>query len=165
MNATRNACTCSLKVNGALFRKDVPPTVILLDLLRECLGLTSVTQGCDHGHCGACTALLDGVPVQSCLVLAISVPDAEVVTAEAFFPPGSGLLHHIRQRLLTAAGPQVCSACLPARLLCLLAQATDGQPPSPAEIEAFIHASPCLCGGQAREEPVSMSRSRHEGVA
>ncbi|MDT8871438.1 2Fe-2S iron-sulfur cluster-binding protein [Komagataeibacter rhaeticus] len=164
MNATRNACTCSLKVNGALFRKDVPPTVILLDLLRECLGLTSVTQGCDHGHCGACTVLLDGVPVQSCLVLAISVPDAEVVTAEAFFPwigPSSSY-----PAAPAHGGGAAGVQRMPARAPPVPACAGHGRTaPSPAEIEAFIHASPCLCGGQAREEPVSMSRSRHEGVA
>lgn len=163
MNITCNAHTCTLTVNGVPFRDELPPDVLLLDLLRERVGLETVTHGCDHGHCGACTVLLDGVPAKSCLVLAISVPDAAVVTADAL--PSTHDLHHVGQ-VLAAADPEVCSECLPARILSLFALNAGGQPPTAERIRAFIHDNPCRCGGQACEGQVAdMSSPERAGAA
>ncbi|MCE2563214.1 (2Fe-2S)-binding protein [Komagataeibacter sp. FNDCF1] len=166
MNATRTVYACNLTVNGVPFCDDLPPTTILLDLLRERLGLTTLIQGCDHGHCGGCTVLVDGAPVKSCLILAISVPQAEVLTIDAL--PRAPDLHHVRE-VLGRAGPPLCSECMPARILSILALAGQGRTPSAQEIGAFMRANPCGCGRQAHAEGTGgqvadMSRSEHEDV-
>lgn len=89
---------CRLQINGEPCTVDIPPSVTLLDLLRERLDLTGTKKGCDHGQCGACTVLVNGRRVKSCLILAVSIPDAEVTTIEGLSRDGQ--MHLMQQAFL-----------------------------------------------------------------
>jgi xanthine dehydrogenase YagT iron-sulfur-binding subunit len=105
-----------LTVNGTKHEVDLDPRTTLLDALREHLGLTGSKKGCDHGQCGACTVLLDGRRVNSCLVLAIAQQDAEVVTIEGLgtadepHPVQRGFLEHDGYQCGYCTPGQICSA-------------------------------------------------------
>jgi carbon-monoxide dehydrogenase small subunit len=85
-----------LRVNGAEYAKPVPPRLLLSDFLRHHLGLTGTHVGCEHGVCGACTVLLDGEAVRSCLLLAVQADGSEVTTVEGLAEP-DGRLHPVQQ--------------------------------------------------------------------
>ncbi|PYO68990.1 MAG: (2Fe-2S)-binding protein, partial [Gemmatimonadetes bacterium] len=80
--------TIDVTVNGIQYRRDVEPRLLLSDFLRQDLGLTGTHVGCEHGVCGACTVLLDGEPVRSCLMLAVQADGAELTTVEGLAPGG-----------------------------------------------------------------------------
>jgi aerobic carbon-monoxide dehydrogenase small subunit len=100
----------TLTLNGERRSFEVPPGRRLLDLLREDAGLTGAKEGCGAGECGACTVLLDGSPVTSCLVLAASADGHEVVTVEGL--GGHGRLHPFQEALVRGGGVQ-CGFCTP----------------------------------------------------
>lgn len=102
--------TVTLTLNGERRTFEVPPGRRLLDLLRDDAGLTGSKEGCGAGECGACTVLLDGAPVTSCLVLAASADGHEVVTVEGLLQ--AGRLHPFQEALVTRGGVQ-CGFCTP----------------------------------------------------
>ncbi|MGW0877071.1 2Fe-2S iron-sulfur cluster-binding protein [Streptomyces sp. NPDC002755] len=155
----------TLLVNGHEKTLTVDHRVTLLDLLREHLGLTGTKKGCDHGQCGACTVLLDGQRVNSCLKLAISVSGAEVVTIEgvADLTEGEGL--HPLQEAFVANDAMQCGYCTPGQIcsaLGALAEANEGWPShvtadvaegvtsaaalTPEEIRERMSGNLCRCG-------------------
>ncbi len=118
----------TLQVNGEEFSVDVEPYWTLLDVLRRELGLTGTKKGCDHGDCGACTVLIDGKAVNSCLVLAVAAEGKEIITIEGLAKDGD--LHPL-QKAFVEYGAIQCGYCSPGMILS--AKALLDENPHPAE--------------------------------
>jgi carbon-monoxide dehydrogenase small subunit len=131
-----------LTVNRQAVQREATPTLPLLDLLRDELGLTGTHQGCDTAQCGACTVLVNGQAVKSCNVLAVQVAGAEVTTIEGL-APGGGELHPM-QRAFGQHHALQCGYCTPGMVMRAVAMDAEGVP---AEPEAVRHA---LCGNLCR---------------
>ena len=135
----------SLTVNGV--RRDVEledPRVTLLDLLRERLDLTGTKKGCDRGQCGACTVLIDGRRINSCLALAASHDGADVVTIEGV--SRSGALHPVQAAFIAHDGFQ-CGFCTPGQIMSAIGLIREGQAGSdPERIREGMSGNLCRCG-------------------
>jgi len=136
-----------LTVNGRTTRAAVDPETRLLDLLRETLGLTGTKEGCGEGECGACTVLLDGRPVNSCLVLAASVDGKDVVTIEGL--ADGNRLHPIQQAFVDAGGVQ-CGFCTPGFIMSTYALLRENPQPTDDEIRTALEGNLCRCTGYER---------------
>jgi aerobic-type carbon monoxide dehydrogenase small subunit (CoxS/CutS family) len=123
-------------LNGKKVDVDAPPMKRLLDVLREECALTGTKEGCGEGECGACTVLIDGVAVNSCLVPFAQVERAKVVTIE-------GVRHPMQERFVTQGGAQ-CGICTPGMILSAIAL---GPNPSLAEVRAGLAGNLCRCTG------------------
>ena len=136
-----------LTVNGERTQLRVEPDRTLLELLREDLGLTGVKDACGTGDCGACTVLLDGVAVNSCLTLAVMAEGREVTTVEGLArdPLGRRL-----QRAFVDHGAVQCGYCTPGLLLAAKALLEDTPSPSEAEIRQGIAGNLCRCTGYVK---------------
>jgi carbon-monoxide dehydrogenase small subunit len=137
----------TLTVNGSLLTLEAPPAARLLDVLRERLGLTGTKEGCGEGECGACTVLLDGVPVNSCLVALGQCAGREVTTVE-----GLGDARHLtplQDAMVTEGGAQ-CGICTPGMLLSAEALLRETPAPTDAEIREAIAGNVCRCTGYQR---------------
>jgi len=135
----------SLRVNGALRRLDVPPNVVLLDALRNRLQLTGTKKGCDHGQCGACTVLINGEAVNSCLTLAVMHEGDEITTVEGL-AEAEDTLHPLQQAFWEHDAYQ-CGYCTPGQLMSsaeLLHNDNVGS--SEAEISEAMSGNICRCG-------------------
>jgi xanthine dehydrogenase YagT iron-sulfur-binding subunit len=152
-----------LVVNGVEHRLDLDPRTTLLDALREHLGLTGAKKGCDHGQCGACTVLLDGRRVNSCLILAISQQGAQVTTVEGLGSEEEP--HPVQQGFLDHDGFQ-CGYCTPGQICSavgMLDEAARGWPSAvtpgddwrlgDAEIRERMSGNLCRCGAYANIVP------------
>jgi len=133
-----------LKINGNDIEAMVRPNSTLLDLLRDELGLTGAKQGCGEGDCGACTVLLDGAPVSSCLVLALQAAGREVLTVEGLADKDH--LHPIQQAFVEVGGVQ-CGFCTPGMLLTAKSLLDANPDPSEREIREAIAGNLCRCTG------------------
>jgi carbon-monoxide dehydrogenase small subunit len=134
-----------LRVNGREHSRAVPPRLLLSDFLRHHLGLTGTHVGCEHGVCGACTVLLDGEAVRSCLLLAVQAAGAEVTTVEGL-AKSDGSLHPIQQAFHEMHALQ-CGFCTPGFLLSVLAFLRDEPAPSDEEIRLGLAGNLCRCTG------------------
>jgi aerobic carbon-monoxide dehydrogenase small subunit len=134
-------------VNGVLREVMVEPYQTLLDVLREELGLTGVKKGCDNGHCGACTVLLQGKPVNSCLVLALDARDKEILTIEGLAQGGK--LHPLQEAFLQHGAFQ-CGYCTPGMLLTAKAFLEENPHPTEAEVKEALVGNLCRCTGYIR---------------
>lgn len=137
----------TLTVNGSLLTLEAPPAARLLDVLRERLGLTGTKEGCGEGECGACTVLLDGVPVNSCLVALGQCGGREVTTIE-----GLGDARHLtplQEAMVTEGGAQ-CGICTPGMLLSAEALLRERPAPTDTEIREAIAGNVCRCTGYQR---------------
>ena len=137
----------TLTVNGSLEQVDVPSNLTLLQLLREKLALTGTKNGCTTGECGACTVILNGEAVNSCLVLAVECHGAEVLTVEGLAP--SGILDPIQQALIDEGGVQ-CGFCTPGILMSAYALLQRNPHPSEAEVREALVGNLCRCTGYLR---------------
>ena len=135
----------SLSVNGTPHRLRVPVRRLLSDALRHDLELTGTHVGCEHGVCGACTVLLDGVPVRSCLLLAATVDGAEVTTVEGLAGP-DGELHPVQQAFRECHGLQ-CGFCTPGFLTTTVAFLVENPEPTAQEAREAIAGNLCRCTG------------------
>jgi carbon-monoxide dehydrogenase small subunit len=133
-----------LEVNGAEVEVAVRPNRTLVELLREDLGLTGTKQGCGEGDCGTCTVLLDGVPVNSCLVLALEVEGRRVTTVEGL--AREGRLHPVQEAFVETGGVQ-CGFCTPGMLLVAAALLESNPDPTDEEIREAIAGNLCRCTG------------------
>jgi carbon-monoxide dehydrogenase small subunit len=139
--------TIVVTVNGAAERLDVPSNITLLQMLRERLALTGTKNGCEAGECGACTVLLDGEPVNSCMMLAVEADGREVRTVEGLAVDGRpGSL----QRAFVAHNAVQCGFCTPGMLISAHALLQrDPQPTAEAIVEAIV-GNLCRCTGYVR---------------
>ena len=134
-----------LTVNGARRRLRVDPRKTLADVLREDLHLTGTHLGCEHGVCGACTVLLDGKAVRSCLLFAVQLGGSEVTTVEGLSPP-DGTLSPVQQAFRDCHGLQ-CGFCTPGFIVSVTAFLGDNPRPSDAEIREGLAGNLCRCTG------------------
>jgi xanthine dehydrogenase YagT iron-sulfur-binding subunit len=130
-------------VNGTRHSLSLDPRTSLLDLLREQLDLTGSKKGCDHGQCGACTVLLDGRRVVSCLTLAVMQDGANVTTVEGLAKDGH--LHPLQQAFIDHDAFQ-CGYCTPGQLCSGVALIAEGHAKSADEIRELMSGNICRCG-------------------
>jgi xanthine dehydrogenase YagT iron-sulfur-binding subunit len=135
--------TVRLRVNGIDHELRLDPRVTLLDVLRDTLGLTGTKKGCDQGACGACTVLLDGRRVVSCLTLAAQCDGRQVTTIEGLSRPGE--LHPVQQAFIRHDAFQ-CGYCTSGQILSAVSLLAEGRAGSDEEIREFMSGNLCRCG-------------------
>jgi xanthine dehydrogenase YagT iron-sulfur-binding subunit len=143
MSATIPEVAVTLRVNGVDHQLRLDPRVTLLDALRDVLGLTGTKKGCDQGACGACTVLLDGRRVVSCLMLAAQCDGRQVTTVEGLSKDGD--LHPLQQAFIRHDAFQ-CGYCTPGQLMSAVALLAEGRAGSDEEIREFMSGNLCRCG-------------------
>ena len=132
-----------LKVNGTVRTVQAEPRVTLLDALRERLDLTGTKKGCDHGQCGACTVLVDGKRVNSCLTLAVMVQGKEITTVEGLAKGEE--LHPLQQAFIDHDGFQ-CGYCTPGQLMSGVACIKEGRAKTDDSVREWMSGNLCRCG-------------------
>jgi carbon-monoxide dehydrogenase small subunit len=137
----------NLTINASVEQVDVPSNLTLLQMLREKLAMTGTKNGCMAGECGACTVLLNGEPVNSCMVLAVECEGAEVVTVEGLVK--DGVLDPIQQTIIDQGGVQ-CGFCTPGILISARALLNRNPDPSEADIREALVGNLCRCTGYLR---------------
>jgi xanthine dehydrogenase YagT iron-sulfur-binding subunit len=133
----------ALTVNGARRQLNVAPWTTLLDALREHLGLTGTKKGCDHGQCGACTVLVDGRRINSCLTLAVMRDGAEVTTIEGLSEGDT--LHALQEAFIEHDAFQ-CGYCTPGQICSAAGLIREGRAKTRAEIRELMSGNICRCG-------------------
>jgi aerobic carbon-monoxide dehydrogenase small subunit len=152
-----------LNVNGATRAIEAEPRVSLLDCLREQLLLTGAHAGCEHGVCGACTVLVDGVAVRSCLMFAVQADGYAITTIEGV-SPGPGELSPVQDAFCETHGMQ-CGYCTPAMILTAHAFLAGNPEPTRAEIVEAISGNICRCTGYAQiVEAIALAAERMRGA-
>ena len=136
-----------LTVNGELEQVDVPSNMTLLGMMREKLTLTGTKNGCTAGECGACTVLVNGEPLNSCMILAVECSGAKITTVEGL--PQDGKLDPIQDALIAAGGVQ-CGFCIPGVLLSSRALLDRNPNPTDEEIRLALVGNLCRCTGYVR---------------
>ena len=134
-----------VSVNGRLRNDVVEPRLTLADFLRERCQLTGTHLGCEHGACGACTVLVDGAAVRSCLMFAVQADGTEVTTVEGIATP-AGELSAVQAALRQCHGLQ-CGFCTPGFVITITALLRDNPDPTDAEIRAELSGNLCRCTG------------------
>ena len=135
----------TVHVNGRDYAERVPPRLLLSDFLRHHLGLTGTHVGCEHGVCGACTVLLDGAAVRSCLLLAVQTDGAQITTVEGLAGDGERL-HPLQEAFREMHGLQ-CGFCTPGFLLTAVELLRDTPNPDDATIRRELAGNLCRCTG------------------
>ena len=133
-----------VNVNGQAREGRCPPRKLLVDFLREDLGLTGTHVGCEHGICGACTVLIDGEAARSCLMLAVQADGAEILTIEGLMK--DGVLHPLQEAFREHHGLQ-CGFCTPGMLMTALDLLRVKPEPSEADVREGLSAVLCRCTG------------------
>ena len=137
----------TLKINGESYEVRVKPSETLLEVLRDKLGLTGTKEGCDTGKCGACTVLIEGKAVRSCLTLAIAARDKEITTIE-------GLAHgkelHPIQQAFVEHGALQCGFCTPGMIMISKAFLEENPDPTEQEIREALIGNICRCTGYVK---------------
>ncbi len=133
----------ALKVNGAPQQLEVAPWTTLLDALREYLDLTGTKKGCDHGQCGACTVLVDGLRIYSCLTLAIMKDGAEVTTIEGL---AEGEVLHPMQEAFVEHDAFQCGYCTPGQICSAVGLMHEGRAQTTDDIRELMSGNICRCG-------------------
>ncbi|MEQ6249860.1 2Fe-2S iron-sulfur cluster-binding protein [Sulfitobacter sp. HNIBRBA3233] len=142
--ASADARTITLTVNGKARHLSVEPRTTLVEALRDTLGLTGTKIGCNQGQCGACTVLLDGTRVNSCLTLAVMAEGSEVVTVEGLADPTGDL--HPMQTAFAENDAFQCGYCTPGQILSAIACIDEGHATDAAEIREYMSGNLCRCG-------------------
>ena len=134
-------------INGKEYESDITPNLTLLDFLRENIGLKGTKKGCDSGHCGACTVLLDGKPVNSCMLLAVQADDKRVTTIEGL--NGGGKLHPIQQAFIEENAVQ-CGFCTPGMIMSAKGLLDKNSNPTDLQIKEALSGNLCRCTGYTK---------------
>ena len=134
----------TITINGRKRELDIPPSTLLLNLLRDELGLTGAKYGCGIGECGACTVHVDGEPVLGCMTLAVDCDGKSVETIEGLSDGRE--LHPIQQAYLDEGAVQ-CGFCTPGFIMTTKALLTENPDPSEAEIRNYLKGNLCRCTG------------------
>jgi xanthine dehydrogenase YagT iron-sulfur-binding subunit len=142
----RDSIQVNLKVNGKNYPLEVDPRTTLLDALRERLHLTGSKKGCDHGQCGACTVLVNGRRINSCLTLALMHEGDEITTIEGLAQGDE--LHPIQAAFIEQDGFQ-CGYCTPGQICSAVALLKENRTNSDEEIREFMSGNLCRCGAYA----------------
>ena len=137
----------TLRINGQEHRLALDVRTTLLDTLREHVGLTGAKKGCDHGQCGACTVLIDGRRILSCLTLAVAAQGRQVTTIEGF-AAADGALHPMQQAFIDHDAFQ-CGYCTPGQIVSAVACVREGHAGSDADIREYMSGNLCRCGAYA----------------
>lgn len=142
-----NLSEIRVTVNGKQFTREVEPRLLLSDFLRHELGLTGTHVGCEHGVCGACTTLLDGQAVRSCLMFAVQADGHELLTVEGLQQAsGQEALHPLQQAFHEEHALQ-CGFCTPGFLTTLIPFLKENSNPTEADIRAAVSGNLCRCTG------------------
>lgn len=144
MRQTAETVQLEFSVNGEPVTLNVPPSATLLDALREELELTGTKRGCEEGECGACSVLLNGRVVNSCLVLALECQGAEILTIEGL--RRNGELHPLQQAFVKHGAVQ-CGFCTPGMIMAAYALLQADPSPSKESIERGLEGNLCRCTG------------------
>jgi len=131
-------------INGQNYRREVEPRLLLVQFIREELGLTGTHIGCDVTYCGACTVLVDGKPIKSCTMLAVQADQHDILTVEGL--EQNGELHPLQKAFSENHGLQ-CGYCTPGMLMSSVALLAENPDPSPDEIRKGISGNLCRCTG------------------
>jgi xanthine dehydrogenase YagT iron-sulfur-binding subunit len=137
------AIPVSFKINGQTHEVTLAPWVTLLDFLREKIDLTGTKKGCDHGQCGACTVLIDGMRINSCLVLAVSRDGADITTIEGLSPEGK--LHPLQAAFIEHDALQ-CGYCTPGQICSAAGLLAESHATTRADIREQMSGNLCRCG-------------------
>ena len=152
-----------LNANGVRHEINVEPRWLLVDVIREVLGLTGTHIGCEHGVCGTCTVLVNGETARSCLMLAVGADGAEILTVEGL--SRGDRLHPLQEAFREAQGLQ-CGFCTPGMLMLAHELLRDNPAPSEQEIREAISANLCRCTGyQGIVEAVRLAAARQATAA
>ena len=152
-----------LSVNGTIHGIEVEPRTTLLDALRDNLGLTGAHAGCEHGVCGACTVLCDGVAVRACLMFAVQADGIAITTIEGI-APGPGELSLLQDAFCETHGLQ-CGYCTPAMILAAHALLADNASPTRDDIVDAISGNICRCTGYAQIiDAIALAAERMRGA-
>jgi len=135
--------TVSLTINGVATQLSIAPWATLLDVLRDQIDLTGTKKGCDHGQCGACTVLVDGRRINSCLTLAVMKDGAHVTTIEGLATDGA--LHPLQQAFIDHDAFQ-CGYCTSGQICSAAGLIAEGKAKSPDEIRELMSGNICRCG-------------------
>ena len=141
----------AVEINGTRYERDVEPRTLLSDFVRHDCGLTGTHVGCEHGVCGACTVLVDGRPMRSCLLFAVSAVDAEITTVEGLTESDGtpeGRLGPVQQAFAECHGLQ-CGFCTPGFLTTITAGLRANPEPTEPEAREMIAGNLCRCTGYA----------------
>lgn len=136
----------ALTINGNYYQVDVPSNMTLLTMLRDRLALTGTKNGCSAGECGACTIMMNGEPVNSCMVLAVECDRAEILTVEGL--SRNGKLNPIQQAFLDHSAIQ-CGFCTPGMLISAIGLLSQNPNPSELDIREALVGNLCRCTGYA----------------
>jgi len=154
----------TLTVNGRAHTGETEPRTTLLDFLRDGLGLTGTHMGCEHGVCGACSVLLDGNPIRSCLMFAVQADGHEVTTVEGLCR-GDGSPGILQDSFQEEHGMQ-CGYCTPGMLIAAHALLTENASPSHEEIREAISGNLCRCTGYVQiVESIAAAAKRMKGAS
>ncbi|WP_181306343.1 (2Fe-2S)-binding protein [Rufibacter sp. XAAS-G3-1] len=138
--------TVTLRVNGTSHQLQIAPWTSVLDALREHLQLTGTKKGCDHGQCGACTILLDGKRINSCLTLAVMQENKEITTIEGLAKNGE--LHPVQQAFIDHDAFQ-CGYCTPGQICSVIGLVNEGKAKTLDDIKDLMSGNVCRCGAYA----------------
>ena len=134
-----------IHLNGRTLESAAEPRTLLVELLRDTLGLTGTHVGCDTSQCGACTVLVDGAAVKSCAMLAVQTDGRRVTTIEGLAAPGAPL-HPVQEAFVACHGLQ-CGFCTPGMVMSAVALLQDNPAPSEEQVVSALEGNLCRCTG------------------
>ncbi len=134
-----------IHLNGRTLESAAEPRTLLVELLRDTLGMTGTHVGCDTSQCGACTVLVDGAAVKSCAMLAVQADGRQVTTIEGLAAPGTPL-HPVQEAFVACHGLQ-CGFCTPGMVMSAVALLQDNPAPSEEQIVSALEGNLCRCTG------------------
>jgi len=144
MSEATQKVAVEITINGTCYRRTVEPRMLLVEFIREEVGLTGTHIGCDTSYCGACTLILDGSAVKSCTLFAVQADGGEVITVEGLEKDGQ--LHPLQQAFSSEHGLQ-CGYCTPGMLMSSLALLAEQPDPSEKDIRKGLSGNLCRCTG------------------